>query len=64
MVQAGVLDGQLLDFLSPFNDGGVTPGVGVSGGATSLLAAQLLLRFLGYVFAPGNDARESLAISK
>ena len=23
-------------------------------GATSLLAAQLLLRFLGYVFAPGN----------
>ena len=33
-------------------------------GATSLLAAQLLLRFLGYVFAPGNDARESVAISR
>ena len=31
MVQAGVLDGQLLDLLSPFDDGGVTPGVGISG---------------------------------
>ncbi len=31
MVQAAVLDGQLFDLLSPFNDGGVTPGVGVSG---------------------------------
>ena len=33
-------------------------------GATSLLAAQLLLRFLGYVFAPGNDERSPVAISK
>ncbi len=29
MVQAAVLDGQLLDHFSPFDDGGVTPGVGV-----------------------------------
>ena len=31
MVQAAVLDGQYLDLLSPFNDGGVTPEVGISG---------------------------------
>ncbi len=29
MVQAAVLDGQFLDLLSPFNDGRVTPEVGV-----------------------------------
>ena len=31
MVQAALLDGQFLDFLSPFDDRGVTPEVGVSG---------------------------------
>ena len=31
MVQAAVPDGQFFDFLSPFNDGCVTPEVGISG---------------------------------
>ncbi len=30
MVQAAVLDGQCFDLFSPFDDGGVTPEVGVS----------------------------------
>ncbi len=30
MVQAAVLDGQFFDLFSPFDDGGVTPEVGVS----------------------------------
>ena len=31
MVQAAVLDGQFLDLFSPFNDGCVTPEVGIAG---------------------------------
>ena len=31
MVQAAVLDGQFLDLFSPFNDGCVTPEVGIGG---------------------------------
>ena len=51
MVQAAVLDGEFFGFLSPFDDCGVSPEVGVSGGdvADTLMVAVELTRFRGYL---------------
>jgi len=47
MVQAAFLDGQFLDLFSPFDDGGVTPEVGVGGSdVTNALMVTLVIVML------------------
>ena len=43
MVQAAVLDGLFLDLFSPFDDGGVTPEVGVGGVADALVVSEVIV---------------------